>query len=251
MSNLHGEHESLFWRLVAPRDLRHSLREVRHGHRYAPLRLRRVLTTDLRARREPLLIPLQAGDIDRVYSAPHLRAENPIERFFPVVNGVRDRRICHMPHVALMREYGRTGKIPADSDYAQLLRVRARLQGRRRDSAFVDRKVRSLLRVYDSIKRRGYRRGIYWRQVVSVFEFPLMPARPAYRPQNWEVFDGHHRAAALAALNVPEVNVLVVRAIPVTPYDWREDLRWQEEWWNSDCDREALVRLAGLAAQRT
>ena len=71
---------SIFWRMVATRALRRSYSKVRHGHHYVPLCLRTVSTGELRVRWEPLLIPKRVEDVDEVYSRPHWRAENPIDR---------------------------------------------------------------------------------------------------------------------------------------------------------------------------
>lgn len=235
-----SEGDSLFWRLAAPRDLRRSFREVRHGHRYVPLGLRSVATVDLRVRWEPLLIPKQAADLSDVYQCPHWRAENPIDRFFPLVNGFRDRRLRHTPHSDVLRAYDDTGVAPEESDYVRLMRVRARLQGRTRSEEFLQEKVRRLIAVFNSIRTRGYRAGLAWRQPITVFEKPLAPPSSTYEPRNWEVFDGHHRAAALSVLGAEKVQVLVLRSVEVEPYSWDMDIPWREEWW---------ARLAGPQAE--
>ena len=231
---------SWLWRAVVTRDTRRSFREVRHGNRYAPVALQLVPTDELRVRWEPLLIPQRAEDLGKVYDAPHWRAENPIDRFFPVVNGIRDRRLANTPHVDLLRTYLKNGSVPAENDYVRMMRVRARLQGRSRSQEFLDQKVERLLGVFKSIRHRGYRAGLTWREPIMVFETPVTPPTDYYRPLNWEIADGHHRAAALTVLGIAQVKVLILRVLPVDSYDWAIDIPWRGEWWQ---------RLSGPEAQ--
>ena len=60
----------------------------------------------------------------------------------------------------------------------------------------------------------------------------MAPPSATYKPRNWEIFDGHHRAAALSVLGEREVKVLVLRAVEVEPYPWDIDISWREEWWS-------------------
>lgn len=240
---------SLFWRLVSTRDLRRSFGEVRHGHRYEPLGLQTVPIAELRVRWEPLLIPRRAEDLGAVYGRPHWRAENPIDRFFPLDAGSRDRRLCHTPHVALLKEFVRAGRVSPENDYVRLMRVRARLQGRLRSEEFLRRKVERLVTVFNSIRRRGYRRGLTWREPITVFETPMPPPSATYQPRNWEIFDGHHRAAALEVLGVREAQVLILRAVEVEPYPWDIHIPWREEWWSrlAECEAEPFSLAETMA----
>lgn len=212
-------------------DLRRSFREVRHGHRYRPLGWMEVPTDTLRVRREPLLIPRRPEDLDRIYRSDARKAVNPIERFFPIVDGVQDRRVRHTPHFALLETYRRTGRVDEENDYTRLIVARARMQGRTRDAAFLRRKVGALIATFESIRDRGYLAGGYRRYPVVVFERPIHPPLPGYEPRNWEIFDGHHRAASVAALGLPTVRVLVIRSLAVAPFDWTEDIPWDEAVW--------------------
>jgi len=211
--------------------LRRAFREVRHGHRYHPLGWAEVPSSELRVRREPLLIPKHPDDLERLYQADTLNAVNPIERFFPIVDGRQDRRIRHTPHVALLTRYLQTGRADYDNDYTKLIVARARLQGRKRGDDFLRRKVDTLLSTFDSIRARGYLARGYRRYPIAVFERPIHPPLPGYVPLDWEIFDGHHRAAAVFVLGAPTVRVLVIRSEPVGTFDWREDLPWDESSW--------------------
>jgi hypothetical protein len=160
-----------------------------------------------------------------------LNAVNPIERFFPIVDGRQDRRIRHTPHVTLLTRYLESGQVDYDNDYTKLIVARAQLQGRTRGEEFLRRKVDALVATFDSIRARGYLARGYRRYPIVVFERPIHPPLPAYVPLDWEIFDGHHRAAAVFVLGIPNVRVLVIRSEPVAPFDWREDVSWDESSW--------------------
>jgi hypothetical protein len=220
----------LLW-VTVESSLRRAFREVRHGHRYRPLRWADVPTSELWVRREPLLIPNHPSDLDRLYEASTRKAVNPIERFFPMTDGRQDRRIRHTPHFELLDRYRRTGHVDTDNDYTRLIVARARLQGRRRGEEFLRRKVDALVATFDSIRDRGYLARGYRRFPIAVFERPIHPPLPGYVPLDWEIFDGHHRAAAVAVLDIPSVRVLVIRSEPVGQFDWSEDVPWDEASW--------------------
>ena len=220
----------MLWASVEPA-LRRAFREVRHGYRYRPLRWAEVETSELRVRREPLLIPKRPGDLDRLYQADTIKAVNPIERFFPMVDGRQDRRIGHTPHAALLTRYVATGRVDYDNDYTRLIVARARLQGRKRGEDFLRRKVDSLIKTFVSIRDKGYLARGYRRYPIAVFERPIHPPVPGYVPLDWEIFDGHHRAAAVAVLAQQTTRVLVIRSEPVGSFDWSEDLPWDESSW--------------------
>jgi hypothetical protein len=144
--------------------------------------------------------------------------------------GRQDRRI-RTPALELLERYRRTGELDYDNGYTRLIVARARLQGRRRGEEFLRRKVDALARTFDSIRARGYLARGYRRYPIAVFEHPIHPPVPGYVPQDWEIFDGHHRAAAVAVLGLPTVRVLVIRSEPVTPFDWTEEIPWDESAW--------------------
>ncbi len=157
-------------------------------------------------------------------------AENPIERFFPITDGYRDRPLVHTPHVALLLDHRAGRRIPPDHDYIRLLRVRGEVRGEPRSREYLDSKVASLISVYESVRRHGYRSGWYRHRPIIVFETPLPPPSGTYRPLNWEIVDGHHRAAAVVAFEMEEVEVLLVRATRVEPYDWSVQVGCEDVW---------------------
>ncbi|MFQ5844925.1 MAG: ParB N-terminal domain-containing protein [Planctomycetota bacterium] len=213
------------WGSVEPRLLRHLLR-VRYGCLQVPVAWRDVPAGELRYRREPVLVPGRRGG-----RRGARKAESPIERFFPLVGGKQDRRLRHTPHYRLLEQYRRTGRKPYAHDYTRLLVARARLRGTDPTPQFLRAKVDSLCATFDSIRRRGYLAGPHRRSPIVVFERPFHPPRPHYEPTNYEIFDGHHRAAAVCLLGLDPVRVLVLRAVRVGRYDFTEDISWDEARW--------------------
>ena len=164
-----------------------------------PIAVRTVAVDDLRVRRQPL--PVGAGS--EVVSGRRVRAArrsmtNPIERFLPVVDGKRDRRIRNTPHHELLRHYKETGERLYTHDYARLAAVRAALQGKRRSDEFLRGKVDAVCDLFESMKEHGYCGGPFRDELISVFESPIYPPGLDYEPLNFEILGGHHRAAAAA-----------------------------------------------------
>lgn len=219
----------IYWSLEP--SLRWLLRQVRHGYRQRPVGWIVVRADDLRVRREPLLVPKRPADLDRIYEADAWRAENPIERFFPLIAGKQDRRFRHTPHYHLLDHYRRTGEKLYEHDYTRLLVARARLQGRRRSTEYLRERVDALCRTFDSIRSVGYLNGRYRGFPIAVFERPIHPPTRDYEPTNYEVFEGHHRASAVSLIEQERIKVLVLRPIKVAEYDFTEDLPWDESKW--------------------
>ena len=84
-------------------------------------------------------------------------------------------------------------------------------------------KLLPMLRVYESIKRHGYLGGPFGQRYITVLETPFEVSRHnrTFAWQSYEIWGGHHRAAALAALGVEEADVILLRdegpARPVRP----------------------------------
>jgi hypothetical protein len=202
------------------RDLRRSLRLVRYGFRHRPVRIDTIAVADLRVRKEPTLIPAAGTDPESRYARPARVLVNPVDRFFPLRDGHEDRRLIHLPHMAVLRHFEATGRMLEDSDYERLIRVRAALQGRPvRDEEIASRLAR-LVATWRSIRDRGYLGPGHRRQRIVVMEGSTHPPTATYRPEGLEVYDGHHRAVAVTYLGLDRVEVLVTRAEQVAPFDW-------------------------------
>ena len=83
-----------------------------------------------------------------------------------------------------------------------------------RSDEWIDNKVRRMVNIFESIKNRSYR----YRRVsdyIWVVEKPLIHTRYGYDhcPEGYEIFDGHHRAAAVAFLGYPSVRVLLLKDV--------------------------------------
>ncbi len=202
------------------RDLRRSLRVVRHGYRHRPREVKVVDVERLRVRKEPTLVAVSGAPAESRYRSPAAVLENPVDRFFPLVDGHEDRRLIHLPHLELLRYHDRHGRLPEDSAYARLLRVRARLQGRAISEEEIRQRMERMVAVCRSIRERGYLGPGHRRQRIVVMERSIHPPTATYRPEGYEVFDGHHRAVAVTHLGLERVEVLITEAIQVHPFDW-------------------------------
>jgi hypothetical protein len=82
----------------------------------------------------------------------------------------------------------------------------------KRSDAWIADKIQRLLRVYESIKDRGYDYSRLSNYIWVVNE-PLISTRYGYNyhPDGFEIFDGHHRAASVACLGYRSVYVLLVK----------------------------------------
>lgn len=205
------------------RDLRWSLRQVRYGYRHRAIGLAVVQVGDLRVQKEPTVIPADWSRPEDRFKRPARVVTNPVDRFFPRVRGVEDRRLKYLPHCAALESYVRTGRLPVDSDYARLLRARALLQGRQLPEASVSARMQRLVSTYCSIRDQGYLGSGYRRKRIVVLQRPIHPATSTYRPTGYEVFDGHHRAVALTFLGADRVEVLVTEAVRVADFSWEAE----------------------------
>lgn len=204
-------------------DLRWSLRQVRYGYRFVPVGARRAPVDALRVRKEPTLLAAAGAAPESRFSTPLRVLTNPVDRFFPSRDGREDRRIAHLPHLALLRHHDAFGQLPADCDYARLLRVRALLQNRRLTEAAIERRMTGLIRTCDSIRRLGYLGPGHRHDRIVVMTRSIHPPTDTYVPDGWEVFDGHHRAICVVHLGLTEVEVLLIRPVRLGDFDWRAE----------------------------
>lgn len=134
-------------------------------------------------------------------------------------DGVSDWRMARSPHVRLLEQHRDRG-LPDDLTLTDYWRWHERLAQagiNERPPEMIARKVCGLVEVYESMSRDGYRyTGL--RSYVWALERPLISTRYGidHRPAGVEVYDGHHRAAAAAALGWKRLHVLVLRDVATT-----------------------------------
>ncbi len=83
-----------------------------------------------------------------------------------------------------------------------------------RSDQWIENKIGKLMRVFNSIDNDGYD-YTQLSNFIWVMEKPLINTRYgyAYCPDGYEIFDGHHRAAAAACLGYPSLYALLVRDV--------------------------------------
>jgi hypothetical protein len=117
----------------------------------------------------------------------------------------------------------RRGELPEDLSQTDYWQWHARLEQagiNARPPAMIERKIRGLIAVYESMKDGGYRYGALGSYVWALEE-PLISTRYGidHTPPGLEVYDGHHRAAAAAALGLDSLHVLLMRDVATaTPF---------------------------------
>jgi hypothetical protein len=116
-----------------------------------------------------------------------------------------------------------TGTLPEDLSQTDYWRWHEQLAGagiNERPPAMIERKLRGQIDVFERMRADGYAYGGL-RDYVWVLERPLAATRYGldHDPHGLEVYDGHHRAAAAAALGWEALHVLVVRDVAThTPF---------------------------------
>ncbi len=73
-------------------------------------------------------------------------------------------------------------------------------------------KMRELINVFESILKYGYRKEKFKKSIIMVLAEPFENTRFGFEHSidGYEIWSGHHRAAALAALNIENAEVLVL-----------------------------------------
>ncbi len=146
-----------------------------------------------------------------------------LDNYFAGGNGGLDYGIYNSMQYKLLQAYVE-GTIQdfSQTDYWQW-HVKLRQAGINEDvrsDAWIANKIHKLLRVFESIRKRGYgysRLSNY----IWVLEKPLIHTRYGYDycPDGYEIFDGHHRAASVAYLGYRSVYVLLVKDVGThTPF---------------------------------
>lgn len=133
-----------------------------------------------------------------------------------------DWRISRSMQYRLLDSH-RSGELPEDlsqTDYWRWHEKLAEAGINERPPEMIARKVRGLLAVHDSMAAGGYAYGGL-RSYVWVLDRPLISTRYGidHNPDGLEVYDGHHRAAAAAAIGLDTLRVLLLRDIGThTPF---------------------------------
>jgi len=134
-------------------------------------------------------------------------------------NGKENRKITQSPHYNLLAEYEANPDLDlTQTDYYQFAMTYVKNFGRwfgKTNSAEVVSHMREFLKLYEDIKLRGfdYRNGkiIVFRTVHNAKSIDKHmrphPPTPTYVPEDYEIVEGHHRAAILAKLGIEKVDV--------------------------------------------
>jgi hypothetical protein len=139
-----------------------------------------------------------------------------LDDYFEMPDGGSDWRITRSMQYRLLDQHAR-GDLPADLRETDYWRWHAELDRagiNERPDDWIHGKVEALIHVYESIRAHGFRYGGLL-SYVWVLEEPLIATRYGidHRPHGLEVYDGHHRAAAVARLGYETISVLLLRDV--------------------------------------
>lgn len=228
--------DRILLRLAVDRELHWSLRQPRYGYCHRVVGVATLRVDELRVRKEPTLVPEDPADPEKRFSQPARIIANPVDRFFPLVDGREDRRLIHLPHLHVLQSYDALARLPEDSDYARLIRVRGLLQRRPVTEAAVRARIERLVATCRSIRDVGYLGPGHRRERIVVMERSIHPPTTTYQPEGYELFDGHHRAVAVTYLGHERVEVLMTRATKVADFDWTPEPFDERLWRKADPD---------------
>jgi hypothetical protein len=139
-----------------------------------------------------------------------------LDRYMRNESGEPDWRIGESMQARLIQAY-QEGRLPEDLSETDYWRWHAQLNDagiNERPPEMIARKLNGLIELYEAIRRNGYRfDGL--NSYIWVLEEPLIATRYGYSPsaEGLEIFDGHHRAAALACLGYESTPVLRLRDV--------------------------------------
>jgi hypothetical protein len=139
-----------------------------------------------------------------------------LDGYFETPDGGSDWRITRSMQYDLLRRHAR-GELEGDlrgTDYWMWHVELDRAGINTRPESMIAGKVESLIAVYESIRADGYRYGGL-RSYVWALEEPLIRTRYGidHDADGYEIYDGHHRAAAIALLGHASLRVLLVRDV--------------------------------------
>lgn len=116
--------------------------------------------------------------------------------------------IIHSPHVQCLFAYLR-GEDLWDTDYVKLLQYWNQIGYGSRKSKYIHNKVRSLIGLYNSIKK-GYNKKC----LIEILTCPFFETRYGCEypfPRGYEIWHGHHRAACCVVLGISSVKCRVLK----------------------------------------
>jgi hypothetical protein len=160
------------------------------------------------------------------------RSEFEMDSLLVDLDGRPDRSIVHSPFCKLLETYEDRGlffieKNFRKTDHYRMLRHRSQLgyyfdwvTGERRkfhlSDAQILNRIRKLIRTYESIKQRGYLGPGFRKRYIIVLEIPFEVQRFG-KTIDWdwhpyEIWSGHHRAAALVVLGYEKASVILLKS---------------------------------------
>jgi hypothetical protein len=139
-----------------------------------------------------------------------------LDRYFETPGGGSDWRISRSMQYRLLEQHARDA-LPGDlreTDYWRWHSDLDRAGINERPEEWVRGKVEGLIALYESIREHGYRYGDL-RTYVWALNEPLVRTRYGFdhHPAGFEIYDGHHRAAAAAKLGHETLRVLLLRDV--------------------------------------
>ena len=134
-------------------------------------------------------------------------------------NGKENRKITNTPHYKLLRSYENNRLLDLkDTDYYKWamtkVKYHKRFFGCDKEGCILNH-MRRFLKLYDEVKDNGFK---YSRGKIIVFKSVHNykksdkygrphPPTETYVPEDYEIVEGHHRAAILAALGYEDIEV--------------------------------------------
>lgn len=172
------------------------------------------------------------GEIEVPVKELHIqyRSELKLDPFLVGLDGELDRSIVYSPFYKLLEIYIDKGhsyieRNFRETDYYKLFRYMNQVElidwrtgqkneFKRSDTQILE-KIQKFIRVYESIKQQGYLGPSFDRRYIIVLEIPFevqcLGQKIDWEWHPYEIWSGHHRAAALAMLGHDEAKVVLLK----------------------------------------
>jgi len=156
--------------------------------------------------------------------------DRPIEFLLKTENGRVDRSILNSPHYRLLKTYEAKGldwlnKNFKDTAYYQIYSYYNKIGKKRNlykedawirvgyDDETIWKKVLHLINIYAGIRKEGYPSSVYRNNRISVLEVPFSVGRFGAEIdwEPYEIWGGHHRAAAIAACGEEKIEAILIK----------------------------------------